>query len=392
MIEGWPHSETYGRTTMTRILAVAVCLLPLIASADDAITRTVVRQQGQDGVHTYRIPGLATTKQGTLIAVFDNRNKNSVDLPGDVDVGMCRSEDGGKTWSPMQRILDFDATEPGAQGNGVGDPAVLVDRETGTIWVAALWSHGNRSWHGSKPGTSPDETGQLVLTRSDDDGLTWSQPRNITAEIKGRNPKWRLFFQGPGSGIQLRGGELVFAAQFRDENGPPHSCLLWSGDHGETWSVTQPAIPDKPPTSESQVAELSDGSLLLTMRDESRSGKRAWARYEWQGDLGSGKWSEPWHDLPDPTCMASVIRHPSGVLLFTNCNSPQHRKDLTVRVSTDEGKTWSKGRLIDGRPCMYSCLTVLDDGTIGVLYEVGEKTGFDTLTFARFPLEWAKGE
>ena len=375
-----------------RFLLLIACVAPATLWAEDGITRTVVRRQGQDGVHTYRIPGLATTGIGTLIAVFDIRHKSSADLPGDIDVGLCRSEDNGQTWSPMRTILDFDAAEPTARGNGVGDPAVLVDRQKGRIFVAGLWSYGDRAWNGSKPGLTPQETGQLVLTHSDDDGLTWSKPRNISAGIAGRDPKWRLLFQGPGSGLQLRDGTLAFAAQFRGQDGMPHSCFLSSADHGETWAISKPAIPTRPPTSEAQVAELSDGGLLISMRDESRSGQRVWARYEWKASLAQGKWSEPWSDLPDPTCMASLVRHPSGVLLFSNCNSPTHRKDLTVRVSSDDGKTWSKGRLIDGRPCMYSCLTMLEDGTIGVLYETGEKTGFDTLTFARFSLEWAQGE
>lgn len=116
--------------------------------------RTVLRRQGDDKVHTYRIPGLATAPSGTLIAVFDIRHKNEGDLPGDIDIGMMRSTDNGKTWSKMQFILDFDNAEQDSRGNGVGDPAVLVDRRTGHILVAGLWSKGNRAWNGSGPGLS----------------------------------------------------------------------------------------------------------------------------------------------------------------------------------------------------------------------------------------------
>lgn len=389
---------------MSRLLPAAVCLLfacvvsgaaesPSDTTADPQVMRTILRQRGDDGVHTSRIPGLATTPAGTVVAVFDLRHQSAADLPQDIDVGMMRSTDDGETWSAATPILDFDRHEPDTLGNGVGDPAILVDARTNTLFVAAIWSKGDRGWKGSGPGVTPDETGQVVLTRSSDDGRTWSPPINITADIRGRDPKWRLFFCGPGNGIQLKDGTLVFAAQFREPAGPPHACLLYSTDHGDSWTVSPPAIPTEPPTSEAQVAELDDGSLLLTMRDESRSGQRAWARWTWNAPPSTqppstrtaGRWSEPWRAVADPTCMASLIRHPSGVLLFANPNHPSERVALTVRTSADEGRTWSDGRLLDPRDSMYSSMTVLNDGRIAILYETA-----GTLTFARFPLEWVE--
>ncbi|MFO0863086.1 MAG: sialidase family protein [Gemmataceae bacterium] len=355
---------------------------------DEGVVRTVVRRQGDDGVHTYRIPGLTTTTKGTLIAIFDVRRKGAGDLPGDIDTGAMRSTDQGKTWTKMQMVLDFDVNEKGARGNGVGDPAILVDRKTGRIIVVGLWSKGNRAWNGSGPGLTPDETGQMVLAHSDDDGKTWSKPTNITAKIAGRARSGVCAFK-VGAGIQLADGTLAFAAQFRDSAGVPHACFMTSGDGGVTWNPTQPAIPAKPATSEAQIAQLDDGSVLITMRDESRSGKRSWARFEWAGDLRKGKWSEPWSTVPDPTCMASLIRHPKGLLILSSPGSARERKALTVRSSGDGGKTWCAGRVLDPRPCAYSCLTVLDDGTLGVLYECGEKHAYETLTFARFSLAWA---
>ena len=118
----------------------------------------------------------------------------------------------------------------------------------------------------------------------------------------------------------------------------------------------------QPPTSESAIAELADGALLLTMRNESRVGVRAWARWEWQGSVQQGKWSEPWLTVPDPTCMASLIRHPHGELIYSSPNHTNRRVALTIRSSTDAGKTWSAGRLLDPAGAMYSCLTVLRDG------------------------------
>jgi sialidase-1 len=378
------------------LCGIGVCVSASCASAEpaasrDEVFRKVLRRQGDDQVHTYRIPGLATTPKGTLIAVFDVRHKSSADLPGDIDVGLMRSTDNGETWSKMQVILDFDREEQDSRGNGVGDPTVLVDQKTGQILVVALWSKGNRAWNGSGPGLTPEETGQLVLTRSTDDGLTWSKPWNITQKINGRDPKWRLCFNGPGNGVQLRNGTLVVPAQYRDADGTPRSCFIFSSDSGDTWTISPPAIPTKPPTSESQIAELADGSLLLSMRDELRSGTRAWAKFTWKDDLSTGAWGEPWFTVPDPTCMASLISHPRGLLIFSNPHSAKQRIALTVRSSTDGGQTWSAGRLLDPRPCAYSCLTVLNDGRIGILYECGDKSNIETLTFARFSLDWVQG-
>ena len=349
------------------------------------IFRTTIRKQGDDGVHTYRIPGLATTPRGTLVAVFDLRHKHGGDLPADIDVGAMRSTDDGATWSPMRRIIDFDAAQPGTHGNGVGAPAVLVDQRTGAIFVAALWSKGRRAWNGSGPGLTPDETGQLVVVKSTDDGVTWSSLVNITAQVK--DPAWRLCFNGPGNGIQLRDGTLVFSAQFKGADNSPHSCFIASRDGGETWKISPAAIPGSPPTSESAIVELADGSLLLSMRNEAKPGVRAWARWEWRDDVMQGKWSEPWSVVPDPTCMASVIRHPHGELIFSNPNHAQRRVALTIRSSTDGGRTWSVGRLLEPGGSMYSCLTVLRDGRIGVLYESADAAG---LVFARFPLDWVQ--
>ena len=353
------------------------------------VFRTIVRKQGDDGVHSYRIPGLATSPKGTLLAVFDMRHANDRDLPGDIDVGLMRSTDNGETWGAMQKVLDFDKTLEGAMGNGVGDPAILVDSKTGTIFVAALWSKGNRAWNGSQAGLTQDETGQFIITKSTDDGQTWSKPVSITKQVK--DPVWRICFNGPGNGIQLRDGTLVFPAQFRHGGGTPHSCFVYSTDAGDHWRISSAPLPEQPPTSEASIAQCADGSLLMSMRNESKSGLRAWARWEWKKTIADGAWSRPWFDLPDPTCMASLISHPKGALLFSNPADTKERTAMTVRSSKDNGLTWNAGRLLDPRPSAYSSMTVLKDGSIGVLYECGDESSISTLTFARFSLDWVNG-
>ena len=179
-----------------------------------------LRDHNDDGADTYRIPGLAITNKGTLIAVYDVRWNNGSDLQGDIDVGMSRSFDGGQTWEPMQIIMDRDewGNLPEDQ-NGVGDPTVLVDEVTGDIWVAALWAHGHPDrhfWGASEQGISPGKTGQLLLTKSEDDGASWSDLINITEQIK--DPQWYLMFNGPGNGITTSNGTLVFPAQYVDQS------------------------------------------------------------------------------------------------------------------------------------------------------------------------------
>lgn len=341
-----------------------------------------LRQHNDDGVDTYRIPGLATTNEGTLIAVYDIRRNSSVDLQEDVDIGMNRSTDGGQSWEPMKIIMDMGEWGGLPQDqNGIGDPAILVDRQTNTIWVAAVWAHGHpgkRNWWASKQGMRPAETSQFVLVKSEDDGKTWSDPINITPQIK--DSKWHLLLQGPGKGITMTDGTLVFPAQFKDEEEMPHSTLIYSKDHGQTWQIGTGA---KSNTTEAQVVELADGSLMLNMRDNrgngpngrNGTGARSVAITK---DLGK-TWTEhvtSFKALPEPVCMASLIKHEEvsgqSILLFSNPFDQYVRKHMTIKISEDEGMTWPEKHhtLIDeGRGRGYSCMTSIDKNTIGILYE-----------------------
>ena len=342
-----------------------------------------VRKANDDNIHTYRIPGIIQTDRGTLIAVYDNRNMKSSDLPGNIDVGMSRSLDSGKTWEPMRVIIDMGVPH---ENNGVGDPAVLFDPITKKIWVAALWSKGNRSIAGSLPGLSPDTTGQLVLVSSADDGVTWTTPRSITPEVK--NPAWHLFFDGPGSGIAMRDGKIVFAAQYWNEKKIPYSTLIYSDDHGANWNgkINGP----KSNTTESQLVETTPGTLLLNMRDN-RGGYRSVATTSNMGQT----WTEhatSFSALPDPVCMASLIKSTvryrgvvKPVLFFSNPSTTSGRYNISIKASLDLGESWKSQHqlLIDERNCFgYSSLTKLDANTIGLLYE-----GSRDLYFIKVPVK-----
>ena len=333
-------------------------------------TGIAVRKAGDENANTYRIPGIVQTDKRTLIAVYDVRYKDSRDLPGNIDVGMSRSTNNGKSWEPMKIIMDMG--EP-HENNGIGDPAVLFDPVTKKIFVAALWSKGNRSIAGSLPGLSPDTTGQFVLVSSSDDGLTWSVPNSITSQVK--NPAWHLFFMGPGNGIAMQDGKLVFAAQYWNETKIPHSTIIYSEDHGASWKgkINGP----KSNTTESQVVETTPGTLMLNMRDN-RGSFRSVAT---TNNLGVN-WTEhstSYNALPDPVCMGSIIKAKVNVkgvmkdiLFFSNANTSSGRYNITIKASLDLGQSWLQTNqlLIDERMCYgYSCLTKIDDNTVGLLYE-----------------------
>lgn len=338
-----------------------------------------VRSGGQDGVHTYRIPAIATSNNGTLLAVYDVRRDNSGDLQGDIDVGLNRSTDGGETWEPMQIIMDMGEWGGRPENeNGIGDPAILVDRNTGTIWVAALWIHGypdTHAWFSSRQGMEPEETGQFILVKSEDDGQTWSEPINITHQIK--QPEWHLLLMGPGNGITMSDGTLVFAAQYKDENEMPWSSIVYSSDGGETWTIGEPVRSN---TTEAQVAETEEGTLMINMRDN-RGGARA---VYTTSDMGR-TWQEHASSrqaLQEPVSMASLIRsNPEGsdynhnYLLFSNPNSTAARVNMSIKLSKDYGVTWPSEYQIlldENRGFGYSSLTMVDDETVGILYE-GER-------------------
>ena len=342
-----------------------------------------VRKMGDDGSKFFRIPGLARSNKGTLCAVYDIRYKHARDLPADIDVGLSRSVDGGRTWSPMQVIMDL-GSDPKFGFDGVGDPAILCDRVTGRLWVVGLWSHGNRGWHGSGPGLEPEQTAQLMMVHSDDDGVTWSQPRNLTKDLK--KPEWRMMFNGPGAGITMRDGTLVFAAQYRsadggETQGKPFSTIIWSKDRGQTWHIGSGGKID---TTEAQVVEQEDGSLILNCRDN-RGGARTVLVTK---DLGA-TWTPHATDrkaLREPVCMGSVLGwDQTKTHFFSNPDSTSSRKSMTIKRSDDEGMSWplEKQLLYDERVGFgYSCLAPVDDRHLGVLYEGG-----GDLFFLRIPIE-----
>ena len=377
-IEMKPEASLLTKITaeVTGVTADGQSLPVKCVSAPNVIRRlgVGVRHAGDDGAAAFRIPGLVTTNKGTLLGVYDVRYNSSVDLQEHIDIGLSRSIDGGKTWEKMRLPLAFGEYGglPAAQ-NGVGDPSILVDTKTNTIWIVAAWTHGmgnQRAWWSSQQGMDVNHTAQLVLVKSTDDGKTWSEPINITEQVK--HPEWYFLLQGPGRGITMEDGTLVFPIQYIGKDRLPNAGIMYSKDRGETWTIHNHARTN---TTEAQVAEVVPGTLMLNMRDN-RGGSRA---VYTTSDLGM-TWKE--HEssrtaLPEPVCMASLISVKAAdnvlgkdILIFSNPNTTNARKNITIKISLDGGNTWAHQLLLDeGENWGYSCLTMVDKETIGILYE-----------------------
>jgi sialidase-1 len=361
-----------------------------------------LRQHSQDNVHTCRIPGLATAKDGSLLAIYDARRESGRDLQGNIDIGVSRSIDGGNTWLPMQIAIDMEQWGGLPEKfNGVSDPNILVDKNTGTIYIAGLWMHGvldangkwieglsdtstnwNHQWRGrgSQPGFDVKQTAQFLIVKSEDNGKTWSKPVNITQQCK--QADWWLWAPAPGAGITLLDGTLVFPTQGRDKSGKAFSNITYSKDGGNTWHTSNRAA--KESTTENMAVELSDGAIMLNMRcgkNKTDTGDTNGRVIAVTRNLGADWTAHPTSRgaLHEPVCMASIIRHDyqvkdqkRSVLLFANPDSKTLRNHMTIKVSYDNGLSWPANKKIlldEWKSRGYSCLTSIDADTIGIVYE-----------------------
>lgn len=322
----------------------------------------------------HRIPALAVTTRGTLIAAWDARPTLS-DVPSHIRVVMRRSHDGGRRWEALRTVRADTAPL------GFGDPSLLVDRTTGRIFLfhAASVQQG---FFGAATGARDDDPAVLHadLSWSDDEGVSWSH-RRLTSRIK--DPTWGGFFASSGAGVQLRNGRLLQPFVIR-KDGATWAAVLRSDDHGEEWRMGALVGPG---LDEFEVVERSDGTVMLNSRAKP-------FRLVASSTDGGVTFTTPRADpaLPDPANNASLVRvdplAPAGSararqMVFSNTADTARRANLTVRLSCDDGATWHASRVLVPGPTAYSTLVMLRGDDVGVLYEHGAYAG---ITFARLPL------
>ncbi len=352
-----------------------------------------LRKHNDDGVHTYRIPALAATPKGTLLCVYDMRRRKRRDLQEDIDIGLSRSTDGGQSWEPVRVIMDMG--EYGGlpqEQNGCSDPGIVVDWNTGEIFCAAVWMWGKPGKHqwrgdGSEPGFEIGKSAQFLMVRSKDDGLTWTEPENLTRKLK--KAEWILLAPAPQAGITLRDGTLVMPGEGRDEEDRMFSTLIVSRDHGATWTVGSSSASGN---GECQAVQLDDGSVLLNARTARPTKFRS---VYVTGDMGRTWRRHETHRkaLIEPNCNGSLLRFdyqergkPKHVLLFANPHSQTGRDHHSIQVSFDDGRTWPKEHRIlldEGRGNGYPSMTRVDKHYIGIVYEGSQSH----LVFERLSLD-----
>jgi len=346
---------------------------------------------GQNGYTCYRIPAMATTTNGTILALADGRVYNCGDIPNPLDLVLRRSFDNGLTWTALQVIANYGSnpndtdtypyygiTNP-VPRVAAGDAALLVDRTNGRVWV--LYDNG-----GCAAGQPNNRAIKLEMRYSDDDGATWSERINIEALNPGLRPVAPEFLTGPGNGIQLTGGtnagRLIFPVYV--QGGPGYSSLIYSDDHGQTW---RPGGNAASGGGEVQMVETPNGGLLASMRNAgfATTGVRTFSR----STDGGLAWGAPFSTLanppsiPDPACQGSILRltttnaSNASRLIHANAASSSSRVNMTLRISYDEGQTWPVSNQVYAGSSAYSALAALATGEVGLLFEIDNYARID---------------
>lgn len=387
---------------MNRLLA----LLTAILAATSAVALRAapapeffdVFPANSNGVTRHRIPGMVVTTKGTVLAYCEARINNSSDW-GEIEIHLRRSTDGGKTWDAPRRIAHRGARlegNPRKKSGGereqtVNNPVAIVDRVTGAIEFVYCVNYA-----------------RAFAMRSTDDGLTWTDPVDITASFEPfrRHYDWKVIATGPGHGLQLKNGRLVvpiwLAYGAVGDHKPSASATIYSDDHGRTWRAGDIAFPnsgDFGDPNETMITTTADGRVLLVARNVSKANRKL---VSVSADGATG-WSTPrFHEqLWEPICMASIVAHPSrpGTQLYSAPHTLARdasgreipagrgkRENLSIKLSRDDGKTWPVNRTLEAGPSAYSDLAILPDGRVLCLYEAG-----NDIRLARFDLAWVEG-
>lgn len=336
--------------------------------ADGVIThQDLFNKSMVDSVSCFRIPSIVTAPNGNLIAAIDERVPSCGDLKWskDINIVLRRSTDNGKTWSAIETVVDFPF------GQSASDPSMIVDQQTNEIFL----------FYNYMDLDTEKDVYYLHVVKSSDNGKTWSKPRDITSQIA--KPEWHKDFKfiTSGRGIQTKSGKLLHTLVNLNSG----LYIFGSNDHGKTWYFIDTPIK---PADESKIIELADGSWMINAR-VNKGGMRYVHTSKDEGKTWSSK-PEPL--LIDPGCNAEIIRYTAKAdgydknrILFSNAKMEKNRMNMTIRISYDEGKTWSIGKTIYGGGSAYSSLTILENSDIGIFFE---KDDYTQNTFVSFSLKW----
>ncbi len=385
---------------MKNIFLPFFCFLVISVFAQERIPVFV---SGIDGYSTYRIPAIIMTSNNELLAFCEGRVKGSGDF-GNIDIVMKRSRDGGKTWLPLQQIVDMDSLQ-------AGNPAPVVDLSDpaypgGRIFL--FYNTGNNHESEVRKGNGLREAWYITST---DHGKSWSAPENISQQVHRPNqPKynkayifpsdWRSYANTPGHALQIDEGKYrgrIYVAANHSEGDPKKDFTdyfvhgYYSDDHGASFHLS-PTL-ELPGGNEATAAVLSNNGLMVNARNQRGNIK---ARIVIRSDDGGESWKSFSFDtqLPDPVCEGSLLnigqRKGKEMLAFCNAADTISRNNLTLRISFDEGLTWNKNILVEASTekenmdaTAYSDLVKLGKKTIGVLYE---RAGYSQIVFK--PIRW----
>lgn len=344
-----------------------------------------------EGYSSFRIPALVRAPDGALLAFAEGRVNSSEDC-GDIDIVSKRSTDGGLNWEPLRVVAQM--------GDGTAGNPAPVFLEEGRLVLVFVSNAADATEERIRRGEVAPEDGRRVwVQHSDDHGFTWSDPREITEQVK--RSHWRWYATTPGHAIQLasgpHAGRIVVPGNHSipptgGDNGTEgkydggHSLL--SDDGGETWRI---GYSDNKPDgyvniNETACAELPNGQVYFNARAHGNApGSRATTR-----SLDGGETlAEPFH--PEPALLAPVVEgsvlqlHDPDVLLFAAPEHPMERVRMVIHASDDNGGTWWTAHTVDSRPAAYSDLVRVDKDTVGLLYETGDNDPYETLTFRQIP-------